>query len=139
MDEVKSRRSVVKKNSLVVGRWNPMNLLFVYYHPTLWPLVNFINMLMRSFYSQKCFGAQLLFNQQNYAQFYQYTQLEVTPNLYAACSTLCASKISINLLVQKLLIERIWNWHHIFLSRPCPKFGQTFVVREYFVLSLLPL
>ena len=32
------------------------------------PRVNFINMLMRSFYVRKCCGAQLLFHQQNYAQ-----------------------------------------------------------------------
>jgi hypothetical protein len=34
----------------------------------------------RSFFLQKCSGSQLLFYQQNYAQLYKYTQLEVTPN-----------------------------------------------------------
>jgi len=31
---------------------------------------------------------QLLFHQQSYAQLYQYTQLEVTPNFYTVCWTL---------------------------------------------------
>ena len=35
------------------------------------PGVNFINMLMISFYEGKRCGAQLLFHQQNYAQLYQ--------------------------------------------------------------------
>ena len=55
--------------------------------------VNFINMLICSFYVRKCCGAQLLFHQQNYVQLYQYAQLEVTPNFYVVCS-----KISVNLL-----------------------------------------
>jgi len=40
-----------------------------------------------------------------YTQLYQYAQLEVTTNFYADCSTLFTSKISLNLLVQKLLVE----------------------------------
>jgi hypothetical protein len=54
------------------------------------PGVNFINMIVNSFYAQKCFGAQVLFHQQHCAQLFQYTQLEVTPHfllftLYAMC------------------------------------------------------
>jgi len=37
------------------------------------------------------------------------TQLEVTLNFHALCSS--ASKISVNILAQKLFIERWWNWH----------------------------
>lgn len=40
-----------------------------------------------------------------YAQLHQYTQLEVTLNLYATRSTWCANKIMVNLLAQKLLID----------------------------------
>ncbi len=47
----------------------------------------------------------------NYAQLYQYTQQEVTTTFYIIDSMLSAGKISKNLLVQKLLIERWWNWH----------------------------
>ncbi len=42
----------------------------------------------------------------NYAQLYQYTQLEVTPNFYAVGSMPCTSKMSVNLLVQKLLTKQ---------------------------------
>ena len=55
--------------------------------------VNFINMLMCSFYTHKCSGAQLLFHQQNNTQLYKYAQLEVRPIFYAVCSILCVSKI----------------------------------------------
>jgi hypothetical protein len=69
--------------------------------------VNLINMLTLSFYKHNCSGAKLdLFDQQNYAQLYQYTQLEVTTNYYIIRLMLSVSKININLLVQKLLIER---------------------------------
>ena len=51
------------------------------------PGVNFINMLMRSFYAPKCCGSQLLFHQQNYAQLYRYALLEVTLNFYPVRST----------------------------------------------------
>jgi len=50
-----------------------------------WPGVNFISMLMGSFYPLKCSGAQLCFYKQYYDQPYHYTQLEVTPNLYYLC------------------------------------------------------
>jgi len=43
-----------------------------------------------------------------YAQLYQYTQLEVTT--YTVCYTLCASKISVNLLVQKLFVLTLMKW-----------------------------
>jgi len=33
------------------------------------------------------------------------------PNFYAVLSMLLANEISVNLLAQKLLIERWWNWH----------------------------
>jgi len=90
--------------------------------------VNFINMLMRSFYISKCSGAQLLFHQQSYAQLYHYTHLEVMHNFYASrsmpymaklwpadrmwkksghpYSMPYASKINLNLQEQKLLSER---------------------------------
>ena len=79
--------------------------------------LNFINMLTISFYAQKCCGAQLLFHQQNYAQLYQYAQLEVMPNFYKVRFTPCASKISLNLLAQKPLIECWWNWHLVDVKR----------------------
>ncbi len=67
---------------------------------------NFINMLTSSFYACKCSGSQLIFHQQYYAQLYQYTQLEVMPNFnFNFSSMLCTSKININLLAQKLLID----------------------------------
>jgi hypothetical protein len=46
----------------------------------LTPVANFINILTRSFSLQKWSGTQLQFHQQNYAQIYLYTQLEVTLN-----------------------------------------------------------
>ncbi len=55
---------------------------------------------------RKCCGTQLLFHQQYYTQLYQDTKQEVTPNIYVVRRSMpCASKISANLLVQKLLIE----------------------------------
>ena len=45
------------------------------------------------------------FHQQNFAQLYQYTQLEVTYNFYAEWSAKYASKFSINLLALKLLVK----------------------------------
>jgi hypothetical protein len=63
--------------------------------------VNFINMLTRSLYLHICLGAQLLFHQQYYAQLYQYTQREGTPNFYIVQSMLCTGKIIKNLQVQK--------------------------------------
>jgi len=39
--------------------------------------------------------------------------LEVTPNFYALRFTLYASKISINQLVEKLLLKCWWNWPSI--------------------------
>jgi hypothetical protein len=44
--------------------------------------------------------------QQNYNQLYHYKQLENTLNFYAVRPVLYASKISVNLQVQKLPVER---------------------------------
>jgi len=49
------------------------------------------------------------FHRQNFAKVYQYTQLEVMPNFYTLHSMLWASKISLNLRAQKLLLEWWWN------------------------------
>jgi len=65
---------------------------------------DFINMLISRFYAHKCSATQILFQQQYSAQHCQYTQLEVMTNFYYKFSTLWAGKISVNLLVQKLLI-----------------------------------
>ncbi len=54
------------------------------------PGINFINMLTHSFYSSKCTVTQLLLHHRNSIQLYQYTQLEVIPNFYFICSSLCA-------------------------------------------------
>ena len=51
----------------------------------------------------KCWRTQ--FQQQNFAQLYQYTQLEVMPNFYILRFVLYASKFSIKLQAQKLLIK----------------------------------
>ncbi len=75
--------------------------------------VYYINMFMCSFYAQKCSAAQLLFNHQYYAQLYQYIKLEVALNFYAVHDMLCASKTSINLLTQKLLVKFWWNEHQV--------------------------
>ena len=83
--------------------------------------VYFINMLTCSFYIRKWCGAKLLFHQQNDAQLYQYAQLVVTPYFYAVRSTPCTSKISINLLEQKPLIECWWNWHLMIVEETGPK------------------
>jgi len=45
------------------------------------------------------------FQQHHCAQFYKKTQLEVMHSFYTVSSTPCASKTSLNLLAQKLLIE----------------------------------
>ncbi len=47
----------------------------------------------------------LQFHQLNYAQLYQYTQLEFTLKFKAVHFMLCISKIGINLLAQKLPLE----------------------------------
>ncbi len=64
----------------------------------------------------KCSGSHssapvgaIQFHQQNYPQLHHYTQLENTLNFYAVYPMLCASKISINLLVQKLHVICWWN------------------------------
>ena len=87
---------------------------------------------------QKCYGAQLVFHQKNYAQLYQCTQLEVTPNFNSVCSMPCASKIRVNLLGQKSLIERCWIWHEcwrIWHSRTFNFSGQH-MSEERFTLGL---
>ncbi len=88
------------------------------------PGVNFINMLMWSFYARKYCCAKLLFCQQYYAQLYQCTKLEVTPISYTVYSTPCAIKIRVNPLAQKLLIECWWNWH-------LPSISLTFFARVF--------
>jgi hypothetical protein len=52
------------------------------------------------------------FHQQYYTQLYQNTELHHMLNFFVICPTLCASKIGINLLVQKLPVERCSNWCH---------------------------
>ena len=47
------------------------------------------------------------FHQQNFARLYKCIELEVMTNFYTVCSVLCASKFSINLLVQKLLVKKV--------------------------------
>jgi len=91
--------------------WTELLKIFIDFLIYFRPGDNFINMLMWSFYSWKCFGVQLLFHQQYYAQLYQCTQLEVTPNFYDVLCTQCTSKISLNLLSKKLLVKCWWNWH----------------------------
>ncbi len=54
-------------------------------------------MLMSSFYTCKCSGTQLLFQQQWPAKLYHNIQLDVLPKFYADGFTLCTNKISINL------------------------------------------
>ena len=66
-----------------------------------------------------------LFHQQYYTQLYQYTQLEVTPNFYTVHSMPCTSKIIVNLLVQKLIVQHWWYWplgqfHQHFTGSFCP-------------------
>ncbi len=67
--------------------------------------VNFINQLELSANElAHIFTNVILFYQQNCAQLYQCIYLEFTPN-FAALPTLCARKISVNLLPQKLLVK----------------------------------
>jgi len=51
------------------------------------------------------FGNQPRFHQQYCAKLYQYTQLDAMTNFYPIHSTTFASKVSVNLLAQKLAIE----------------------------------
>ena len=53
------------------------------------------------------------FCQQNSAQLYQYTQLEVTSTFYALFSALYTSKFSVNPLAQKVLITWWWNYPQV--------------------------
>ena len=52
------------------------------------------------------------FHHQNFTLLYMYTQLEVTHNVYALHSMLYASKMSVNLMAQNLLIN-CWLSCHI--------------------------
>ena len=72
--------------------------------------VNFTNPLAKSANepAQRVWRNQ--YHQQNFAQLYPYTQLEVTPNFYALYSAAYISKLSVILLAQKLLIKCWWNW-----------------------------
>jgi len=78
----------------------------------LTPGIHFINILLR-FYTCQCSGTLLLFHKQYNAQFHHYTQIEV---MYSQLSTSCASKISINLMAQNLLIESWYNLHLLSIS-----------------------
>jgi hypothetical protein len=60
-------------------------------------------------YSLSSIGA-IQFHQQNYAQLNHYAQLENMLNFYTVSPKLCSSKISINLLAQKLCVKCWWNW-----------------------------
>ena len=63
---------------------------------------------------RNCNGAQSLVQSVSpikLTQLYQDTQLEVRPNFYSVCSALYTSKLSVNLMEQKLLIKRWWNCH----------------------------
>ena len=71
--------------------------------------VNFSNPLAQSANALAHKNDALLFHQQNCTQLYHHTQLEVTPNFYALCFTLCTRKIIVNLLAQKLLVKWWWN------------------------------
>ena len=72
---------------------------------------------------RKCAGAQHLahkdsvqFHQQNCAQLYWSIELENPPNFYAVRYAPYASKLGVNLLVQKLLIKCWWNWPLVSMS-----------------------
>ena len=94
----------------------------------------FDQLLMCSFYLCTCCVAQLLVHQQNYAQLYQYSQLEVKSNFYAPCSTPFASKISVNLQVQRLITERWWKWH--LMERIAPIKYHKMMFSPYFLWKL---
>ena len=53
----------------------------------------------------KCADAESLAQSVSSTKFYQYTQLEVMPNFYALRSVPYASKLSVILLAQNLLIK----------------------------------
>ncbi len=63
-----------------------------------------------AFTPSKVLALNLYFTNKYYVQLYKYTQQEVMPQILWVCSTPCTSKISLNLLTQKLLIEHWWNW-----------------------------
>ena len=75
------------------------------YRPICRPGVNFANLLAQSANAPALLNKIHQFYQQNCAKLYNYTQLGVMTNFYTVRSTLCAGKIKVNLLVQKLLIK----------------------------------
>ena len=58
------------------------------------------------------FGAKdaIQFYKQKCTQLYLYTNLKVTPNLYALYSIPCSKMISVNIITQNLLVKLCWNW-----------------------------
>ena len=50
------------------------------------------------------------FHKENWAQLNWCIGLENTPNFHTVCSAPYASKFSVNLLAQKLLVKWWWNW-----------------------------
>ena len=61
------------------------------------------------------------FSQKNYTQLQWWIGLEVTPNFYFVYSALYASKLSINLLDQRLLMNWWWNWPPEAILKICRK------------------
>jgi hypothetical protein len=55
---------------------------------------------------RQAFFEAVQFRQQHYTQLCQYTQLELMLNFYAVLFTQCVSKIGVNVLEQKLPVER---------------------------------
>jgi len=47
---------------------------------------------------------------QNYSKLYQKTQIEVLPNFYVLRFMPWTSKIRVNILLEKLLVEHLRNW-----------------------------
>ena len=74
------------------------------------------------------------FHQQNLAQLYQYTQLEVTPNFSTLPSLLYASKFCINLQAKKLLIK--WCWNRPLETTPRSDAGPTFALSVKVLFSM---
>ena len=67
--------------------------------------VNFTNLMAQSTNAPAVFFYAIQIHQQNYAQLYQNTQLEVTSNFYAVLSAPYASKFNVSLLVPNLLVK----------------------------------
>ena len=105
---------------------------------SLRPWVNFTNLLVQSvnvlavsLLHQQSFFCAIQFHQQNCAQLYLYTQLEVTPNFYAVRDALYASKLSVNPKADHKIMVKLTPCRRHCINESCKAHG----ARKYQIQS----